>query len=250
MLPLKQGRAKKKPSGKDRDRRKKKALTGPRKPAKKKRAQRRAMIAARRRRRASLPELAIRWTRRVDRRVDRVLVRAEPLVLRAWAEGRRGLAALVEAAAALGQARIRTRRAPAALDGAPRCGRSASSRLRLLGLAERRTRAAARRGRARLDPGERRAHPGAGDLRRDRRLPPPACWSLSSSTTAASRSAARATPASPKSARGADRRHPHAGRRPLLPAGRGRPARRRARGRSPPAAAGRGSAASSSSSAC
>jgi hypothetical protein len=48
------------------------------------------MIAARRRRRASLPELALRWSRRVDRRVDRLLVRAEPVALRAWADGRRG----------------------------------------------------------------------------------------------------------------------------------------------------------------
>jgi hypothetical protein len=87
---VKQGRAKKKPSGKDRDRRKKKALSGPRKPAKNKRAQRRAMIAARRRRRASLSVLALRWSRRVDRRVDRLLVRAEPVALRAWADGRRG----------------------------------------------------------------------------------------------------------------------------------------------------------------
>lgn len=87
---MKQGRSKKKPSGKDRDRRKKKALSGPRKPAKKKRAQRRAMIAARRRRRASLPQRLLRWSRRVDRRVDRVLMRAEPIALRAWADGRRG----------------------------------------------------------------------------------------------------------------------------------------------------------------
>ena len=43
---MKRGQAKKKPSGKDRDRRKKKALAGPRKPAKNKRTQRRAMIAA------------------------------------------------------------------------------------------------------------------------------------------------------------------------------------------------------------
>jgi hypothetical protein len=84
------GRAKKKPSGKDRDRRKKKALSGPRKPAKNKRTRRRAMIAARRRRRASLSALALRWSRRVDRRVDRVLVRAEPVALRVWADGRRG----------------------------------------------------------------------------------------------------------------------------------------------------------------
>jgi len=48
------------------------------------------MIAARRRRRASLPELALRWSRRVDRRVDRLLVRAEPVALRAWADGHRG----------------------------------------------------------------------------------------------------------------------------------------------------------------
>ena len=88
---MKQGRSKKKPSGKDRDRRKKKALTGPRKPAKKKRAQRRAMIAAPIwRRRASLPQRLLRWSRRVDRRVDRVLIRAEPIALRAWADGRRG----------------------------------------------------------------------------------------------------------------------------------------------------------------
>ncbi len=33
------------------------------------------------RRRATLPQLMVRWTRRVDRRVDRVLVRAEPLIL-------------------------------------------------------------------------------------------------------------------------------------------------------------------------
>src|SRR3954447_16255458 len=84
------GQAKKKPSGKDRDRRKKKALSGPRKPAKKKRTQRRAMIAAARRCRDSLPNLAVKWSRRVDRRVDRVLVRAEPVALRAWADGVRG----------------------------------------------------------------------------------------------------------------------------------------------------------------
>ena len=48
------------------------------------------IAAAKRRRRASLPELALRWSRRVDRRVDRVLVRAEPIALRAWADGRRG----------------------------------------------------------------------------------------------------------------------------------------------------------------
>src|SRR6476659_2726084 len=85
------GRAKKKPSGKDRDRRKKKALSGPRKPAMNKRTRRRAMIAAARRRRDSLQNLAVKWSRRVDRRVDRVLVRAEPVALRAWADGRRGL---------------------------------------------------------------------------------------------------------------------------------------------------------------
>jgi hypothetical protein len=83
------GRAKKKPSGKDRGRRKKKALSGLRKPAKKKRTRRRAMIAAGRGRRASLPQLLLRWSRRVDRRVDRVLIRAEPLALRAWAGTRR-----------------------------------------------------------------------------------------------------------------------------------------------------------------
>jgi hypothetical protein len=37
-----------------------------------------------------LPELALRWSRRVDRKIDRVLVRAEPLTLRAWADARRG----------------------------------------------------------------------------------------------------------------------------------------------------------------
>jgi hypothetical protein len=89
---VKQGRSKKKPSGKDRDRRKKKALTGPRKPAKKQRTRRRGIVAAARRRRASLPELVIRWTRRVDRRVDRVLVRAEPIALRLRADARRGWA--------------------------------------------------------------------------------------------------------------------------------------------------------------
>jgi hypothetical protein len=47
------------------------------------------MIAARRRPRASLPERALRWSRRVDRRVDRVLVRAEPIALRVWAAARR-----------------------------------------------------------------------------------------------------------------------------------------------------------------
>jgi hypothetical protein len=87
---VKQGRAKKRPSGKDRDRRKKKALSGPRKPAKKKRTQRGAMIAARRRRRKSLSQRLLGWSRRVDRRVDRILVRAEPLALRAWAGARRG----------------------------------------------------------------------------------------------------------------------------------------------------------------
>jgi hypothetical protein len=48
------------------------------------------MIAAARRRRDSLQNLAVKWSRRVDRRVDRVLVRAEPVALRAWADGRRG----------------------------------------------------------------------------------------------------------------------------------------------------------------
>jgi hypothetical protein len=48
------------------------------------------MIAAARRRRDSFPNLAVKWSRRVDRRVDRLLVRAEPVALRAWADGRRG----------------------------------------------------------------------------------------------------------------------------------------------------------------
>jgi hypothetical protein len=48
------------------------------------------IAAANRRRRASLPELALRWSRRVDRRADRLLVRAEPVALRAWAEARQG----------------------------------------------------------------------------------------------------------------------------------------------------------------
>jgi hypothetical protein len=34
-------------------------------------------------------ERLLRWSRRVDRRVDRVLVRAEPIALRAWADARR-----------------------------------------------------------------------------------------------------------------------------------------------------------------
>jgi hypothetical protein len=87
---VKQGRSKKKPAGKDRDRRKKKALTGPRKAAKTKRPQRRGIVAARRRRRASLPQLAVRWTRRVDRRADRLLVRAEPIARHLRAACRRG----------------------------------------------------------------------------------------------------------------------------------------------------------------
>jgi len=88
---VKWGRAKKRPSGQDRDRRKKKALAGPRKPAKKKRARRGGIVAAANRRRGgSLPQLALRWSRRVDRRVDRLLVRAEPAVLRGWAGARRG----------------------------------------------------------------------------------------------------------------------------------------------------------------
>jgi hypothetical protein len=87
---VKQGRSDKEPSGKDRDRRKKKALAGPRKPAKKQRTRRRGIVAARKRRRASLPELLTRWTRRLDRRADRALVRAEPVAVRAWADLRRG----------------------------------------------------------------------------------------------------------------------------------------------------------------
>jgi hypothetical protein len=86
---VKQGRSKKKPAGIGRDRRKKKALTGPRKTAKKKRPQRRGIVAAARRRRASLPQLAVRWTRRLDRRADRLLVRAEPIALRLRAAARR-----------------------------------------------------------------------------------------------------------------------------------------------------------------
>jgi hypothetical protein len=100
------------------------------------------MIAARRRRRASLPELAIRWTRRVDRRVDRLLIRAEPLVLRAWAEGRRG--------GRLWSSRL-LRWGKPVYGRAGRLLRWTGRRLRplgvlglrLLGLAERRTRAAA-----------------------------------------------------------------------------------------------------------
>jgi len=100
------------------------------------------MIAARRRRRASLPELAIRWTRRVDRRADRLLVRAEPLVLRAWAEGRRGWSRWSER---LGRwAKPVYGRAGRLLRWAGRLLRPLGVlALRLLGLLERRTRSAA-----------------------------------------------------------------------------------------------------------
>jgi hypothetical protein len=74
-------RAKKRPSGKNRDRRKKKALAGPRKPAKNKRTQRGGIVAAARRRAKSLGALGVRWTRRVDRRADRLLRSAEPTLL-------------------------------------------------------------------------------------------------------------------------------------------------------------------------
>jgi hypothetical protein len=77
---VKRERAKKRPSGKDRDRRKKKALSGPRKPAKNKRAQRGEIVAAARRWSKSLGALGVRWTRRVDRRVDRLLRSAEPAI--------------------------------------------------------------------------------------------------------------------------------------------------------------------------
>lgn len=63
----------------------KKALTGPRRSAKKQRAERRGIVAARRRRNRESPGARLRkWTRRVDRRVDRAFTRAEPELVR-WA---------------------------------------------------------------------------------------------------------------------------------------------------------------------
>jgi hypothetical protein len=100
------------------------------------------MIAARRRRRASLSELAIRWTRRVDRRVDRLFVRAEPIALRAWADGRRSWR--LWSKRLLGWARPVYGRAGRLLRWTGRRLRPlAVLALRLLGLAERRLRAAA-----------------------------------------------------------------------------------------------------------
>jgi hypothetical protein len=76
---LKRERAKKEPSGRGRDRRMKKALAGPSKGTAKRQPERRGIVAARKQRWKSL---AVRWTRRVDRRVDRLLVAAEPRVAR------------------------------------------------------------------------------------------------------------------------------------------------------------------------
>jgi hypothetical protein len=77
---------KRKRSGESRDRRMKKALAGPAKPAAKKKPERRAMIAAVRRR----IDLVVWWTTKQTRRADRAanqrIERAYPLVAR---EGRR-----------------------------------------------------------------------------------------------------------------------------------------------------------------
>lgn len=73
---------KKKPSGKGRDRRKKKALAGPRKPAAKPQAKRRAMIAAARRRIDSALAWVARETSRVDRAVNRRMQKAQPVLAR------------------------------------------------------------------------------------------------------------------------------------------------------------------------
>jgi hypothetical protein len=80
---------KRKRSGESRDKRMKKALAGPVKPAAKKQPERRAMIAAARRRIGAAGigaagAWAVRWTRAVDRKGDRWLRRAEPVVVR-WA---------------------------------------------------------------------------------------------------------------------------------------------------------------------
>lgn len=88
---MKRERAKKKPSGQDRDRRKKKALSGPPKPAKKQRAKRRGIVAAsKRRRRGKSPGATlVRWTRRLDREIDRLMRAAEAPLLAASRDARR-----------------------------------------------------------------------------------------------------------------------------------------------------------------
>ena len=88
---MKRERAKKKPSGRDRDRRKKKALSGPQKPANNQRAKRRGIVAARkRRRRGNSPgAVFVRWTRRADRSADRLLRAAEAPLLAASRDARR-----------------------------------------------------------------------------------------------------------------------------------------------------------------
>jgi hypothetical protein len=79
---LKRGRKKKKPSGKGRDRRMKKALAGPAKRTAKKLPERRAMIAAVRRRALVARGRAEKLTRRVDREANRLMLAAWPRIER------------------------------------------------------------------------------------------------------------------------------------------------------------------------
>src|SRR4051794_37876529 len=78
--------SRKRPSG-ERDRRIKKAPAGPAKHAAKKLPERRAMIAARRQRIGSLfstlAKRPARWSRGIDRRINRGLERADPALVRA-----------------------------------------------------------------------------------------------------------------------------------------------------------------------
>jgi hypothetical protein len=79
----KKDRAKQKPSGKSRDRRMKKALAGPAKPAARKKPKRRAMIATARSRIRAVAAAVARWERETEKKIER---RAGPVLVR-W--GRR-----------------------------------------------------------------------------------------------------------------------------------------------------------------
>ena len=144
------------------------------------------MIAAARRRRASLPSWPERW-RAGSTGASTAAGPGRAGALRAWADGRRGWTRWSK--------RLRAGRRPYMRAGrllrwpAGGCGRSACSSCALLGAGSSGARGRRGLGGAGRDPGQRRAHPRAGDLRRDRRLRRLPRWSPSSSTTARSRSA-------------------------------------------------------------
>ena len=187
-------------------------------------------------------------TRRVDRRADRLLRRAEPGVTRIGHRAR--LAAQPRGDRRLLRWGSRSTRWPGGCSAGSEggCGRSRSSVFRVLGVAERRARRGRRRWRRGQRPGLSRSPcPRAGDLAESSSPPPPAWSPPSSSTTAASRSASRATPGCRASRQAPTVELQTAGRRPLLRAGLVGPRwpGRSARGRCAPRATA-GSAGSSS----